>query len=209
MAKNINYRKFLDDGIIKFLNTDDIANALKNVKGRHIKSGRALIICFYYTGARPIEILRMRAKDINKDKSYFKINLTPSKRGLTREIHISQKRKFMKELYDYSMSLPPEMLMFYHYKTKYIRTRQTKKGLKTYVEETDGLRYHFYKWFSNVIDGSISPYYLRHNRFSKMSRNGATMDQIKFYKGSRTYDSIYPYLHLSSEMAKKASKTID
>jgi hypothetical protein len=39
-----------------------------------------------------------------------------------------------------------------------------------------------------------------------MAANDATMEEMRMVKGSRTFDSITPYVHMSTDMAKKASK---
>lgn len=211
--KNKNYKRFLEEGIIELLDQEDIKKALENVKGKYKIEGRSLIIAFYCTGARPNEILRLRSKDIFRAKVGNKIiiKLQSSKNGLPREMIFSiRKLPLIKELYNYSMSIFQEQFLFYHFSDHYVRTKTLKSGeVRQYIEISNKLRYHFNKWFENVIDDSIPPYYLRHNRFSKMIKEGATLEQIRLIKGAKTVNSVYPYVHMSKEIASKASKYID
>lgn len=207
--KNKHYRQFLDEGIIHTLTEDDLHAALDNVTGKHQRQGRSLIICMYYTGARPVEALQLKARHISKRGSYVLVRLAASKHGLPRTPHLQYKRPLVKEFYQYARSLFQEMYLFHNYRTKYTRKRLTKKGIKEYVEITDGLRYWFKKWFKNVTDEPIPPYYLRHNRFSKLSEAGATMEEIRILKGSKTFTSVTPYLHMSSRAAKKLAKKME
>jgi site-specific recombinase XerD len=212
MAKiiNKNYRAFIDKGIIQTLDQEDITKALGNVAGRYTKEGRALIIILYYTGARPNEVLQIKAKDIHKEGSYLVINLKGSKGGLPRPVYLPLKLDMVKELYNYSKGHFEDMLLFSHFAGEYTRVYITKKGQAIqYVELTGKLRYYFARWFANVIEGSISPYFLRHNRFSALASKGLTLEDLRQIKGAKTFSSIYPYLHLSVNTAKKIAKKIN
>ena len=205
------YRGFLDSGLIEIISEEHLKQALLNVngiRGKHREEGRALLLTLYYTGCRPIEALRLKAKSIEKKAGYIIINMPAAKRGLARPIYLSNKNPLVNEIYAYSCKLMPEMVLFYHYRSTYQRQRKLKRGgTKEATEMTDKLRYFFKAWFRGVID--ISPYYLRHNRFSKLSIAGASADEIRQIKGSKTYDSITPYLHLSSKAAKNIAKKIE
>lgn len=206
---NKHYRKFLDDGIIKVLNEDEIILALNNVGHFHRKEARSLIILLYLTGARPNEILRLRSKDIIKEKSYCVVKVPGSKKGLPRSIYLSSSNKLTKELLSFVLCLHPDRILFYHFKSNYLRRRKKKDGsISEKIEYTDKLRYHFKKWFSVIDPDSFTPYYLRHNRFSKLAMAGVNMTELRMLKGSRTFQSIEPYLHMSSDQAKKIAKKI-
>lgn len=205
---NTNYRAFLDRGEITTIDEEQITQALKNIKGRHARQGRSLLIALYLTGARPNEILQLRGKNISKQKGYFTIFVPASKGGLSRTIYVPANSPLTKELYEYCSSLFPEMLLFYNYSNNYTRTVLTQKGIKTRKETTDKLRYYVKKWFTGIIDNSISPYYLRHNRFSKLAMSGVNTEQIRILKGAKDIASVTPYVHLSSTEAKKIAKHI-
>jgi len=208
MTKNVNYRKFLDHGEIKLVTTDHIKLALNNIngiRGQHIKEGRALLIALYYTGARPNEILRLVSNDISRDQGYIVIKVPSSKKGKTRPIYIKKNRAFIKELYDYSNGLFPNMKMFYHYITKHQKSYINRKGeVRHYEEISAKLRHHVKKWFDGVFD--INPYYLRHSRFSQLTERGVSASEIMILKGGRSMECVTPYLHLSSTTGKKIAK---
>jgi site-specific recombinase XerD len=208
--KNVNYRKFLDDGYIKILSEADINKALLNVKGKNLSAGRSLLIILYFTGCRPVEALNIKAKDLKKEGNYIIVQLKGSKRGLPRPVYLPLKNPMIKELYDYSLKCYPEVLLFYSFRNNYLRTSINKKGdVRTRNEITDKLRYYMRLWFDNVIEGGIPPYYLRHNRFSKLAQKDASLESIRQLKGSRTLNSVMPYLHLSSKTAKEIGRKLD
>lgn len=205
---NKNYRKLLDEGIITPITEQHISQALHNIKGKHAAEGRALLITLYYTGARPTEILQLKPQHFSKDKSYLKIQVPASKGGLPRPIYLQLKNSMVQELHKYTQTTYPTMHLFKHYIGKHTRTIQTKTGIKTATETTYKLRYHINKWFEGVIEGSIPPYYLRHNRFSKLAEAGLDLQDLRMMKGSKTYESIIPYLHMSTKTAKNIAKKI-
>lgn len=211
--KNQNYTKFMNEGFIELLKSTDIEKAMQNVKGPYKEQGQALIVALYATGARPNEVLRLRAKDVyKKDKEQnIRVMLPASKSGLAREIQISPRRlQLIKVLYDYTRKLIPEQFAFWAFKGSYKRQYTSKSGkVKEYLQITDKLRYHVYKWFDGVIPGSIPPYYLRHNRFSAMMASGADPEQVRLIKGAKDFKSVYAYLHMSQLTAKKSAKHID
>jgi len=204
---NPHYRKFLDEGIISKLEPDHIHRALKNVegiRGRYIEEGKALLIALYYTGCRPNEVLRLRGKDIIKERSWIIIKAPGSKKGLARPIYLKYNNELVKSLYAYVVKVFPENLLFYNYMSTY--RRKIKDGVRE--EVASKLNYYIKRWFDDVFyDGeTISSYYLRHNRFSKLSESGIPMSDIMQIKGSKTVESVRPYLHLSVDTAKKISR---
>ena len=215
---NKQYRLFLDEGIINTLSEQDIAKALEGVKGlrgKHKDECRSLIILLYYTGCRPKEALQVHSRDIKRDKRHLTVKLVGSKGGRPRTIYLplgtnKKPRALVRELMNYAMSCYPDMLIFYHFIGHYLRRVKTKKGpVITRVDTTDKLRYHFKNWFKDVVEGSISPYFLRHNRFSKLAQKGVTLEQLRLIKGSKSFDSIMEYLHMSKSEAEKISRKID
>jgi len=203
--KNQNYRQFLDKGMIKILEVDHLEKALSNITGKHKRQARALLIALYFTGARPNEVLKLKAEDIFKERSYIIVNIEGSKRGLPRPIYLQSKNKFIKEFWLYVKSLHPSMFLFWKFKSQYIRK---VKG-KEYIETTDKLRFHFKKWFENVLPESIPPYYLRHNRFSKLMLKEASLDELRLLKGCKDLRSVSAYQHFNVKLSKKLAKKID
>ena len=208
--KNQHYRKFIDQGIINILTTEQLKLGLKNVtgiRGKFLREGRAMLIFLYWSGARPIELFAMRAKDLEKDGNYLTCFIPTAKRGRARKIYISLHRMGITELYNYSRAIFPGQFMFYHYKSTYTRLVKHKSGkISEYEENGDRLRYYINKWFKNILPGSIPPYYFRHSRLSSLSANGATRAELKFYKGAKDGRSVDAYEHISQVTAKSLSK---
>lgn len=208
--KNQNYHNFFKNGIIKIIEEEDIKKALENIKGKYKEEGRALLILLYYTGARPEEALKIKGKDITRSKHYIKIRISIVKGGLPRTIFLQYKRPLVKELYEYACSCFNEMFIFFHYRSDCIRVIINKIGEKKYYHYlSNNLQYHIKKWFKNVIEGSIPPYYLRHNRISKWILAGMSIEEARLLKGSRTVNSVVPYIHLSAKIGEKAARKTD
>jgi integrase len=199
--KNIRYNNFIKNGVIETISEQELIDILDKIKGKNVKQARALVICMYYTGARPAEILELKAKDVTRKTAFVVINIRGSKRGLPRPIYLQFKKPLVKEFYNFCISNFEEAFLFFDFKGKYIRS--TPKG-KEYIETTYKLRYYFSKWFNG-----INPYFLRHNRFSKLSGAGLAAEEIRILKGGRTLNSVFPYLHLSTKTAKKLARKID
>jgi integrase len=208
--KNKNYIKFLKEGVIDFLTEDDLITALNNITSFKSEA-RALNIILYYTGARPTEVLNLTAQDILKDGRYIIVQFKGGvKNTLPRKIRLLYNKPLVKEIYMYSTTLPSFAYMFYHFRSEYTRESISKKGIvKTYSEPSAKLRYYFKKWYRNCRIGETVPYFLRHNRFSKLAEAGFSDRELRFYKGSKTNASIEPYIHMSSSSSKKLAKKID
>ena len=144
-------------------------------------------------------------KDITKEGTYLLIKLQGSKKGLPRTIYLPYKNPLVQKIYQYAQGTYPDVILFHNYISKYVRTVQTKKGIKQRQELSTKVYYYIQKWTQETI----TPYFLRHNRFSKLSENGISMEQIRMVKGSRTLESVTPYLHLSTEVSKKVAKKIN
>lgn len=208
-VKNAEYRQFLDKGIITLITPEHIEKVLAKVdgiRGKHKLEGRALIIALYYTGARPAEILNIEAGHVERDNTYVKIFIKGQvKRSLPRHILIKRNKPFINELFEYTKLFAPNGLIFHHYRNTYHRSVQTRRqGIIVRDETTNKLYYHLRRWFEDVIN--ITPYVLRHSKFSKLMQKGATAEDIRQLKGARRLDSVMPYLHMSMEKSKKLAR---
>jgi integrase len=215
MTTNKNYREFLDSGQIKTLSKDDLTALLNNIdgiRGNHVEEARALIILLYYSGARPSEALNMYQGDIYKDGNYCVCSIPTLKRGVRRNIYLNFKKKHIQELYNFCWNQFPKIRLFRNYYSDYKRTRvRIVKGVEKvfeYHEHSDKLRWHFYRWAKETLSG-INPYYLRHNRMTKLAENDVSVYNLKYFKGSKSIKSVEPYLHVSSAIAKKVAKHND
>lgn len=206
---NPNYQKFLKDGIIDPITEEQLHHALQNIKGQNHKEGRALLITLYYTGCRPAEAIQLKGEHIDKENNYITIKIPGGiKKSLPRTIYLAYKHPAVKELYAYAKGRFPGMYLFHNYKNRYIRTIRKHGKEITRIETTDKIRYHIKKWFTGIVPGSITTYFLRHNRFSKLAIAGADDRDLRQLKGSRTYESITPYIHMTAKSSKKIAKKI-
>lgn len=207
---NKRYEEFFKTGEIKIINKEELEELLKKIKSKYPNEARSLVILMYYTGARPAEILNIAAGDIEKDgNSYLKVKTRALKNGLPRTIRLRLNAKFVKEVYNYAMARPENMWMFPHFRSKskrsnkYINKNGTKQ-IKEYAYVSNGLWYHFDKWF----DGEITPYFFRHSRFSSLMEQGGRSEDIMLLKGAKSMESVRPYAHMSKEKSMKIAKLI-
>lgn len=207
--KNAYYVEFLEKGTIQYINPEHIDKAVLQIP-KNREMAMCLIYTLYLTGARPIEVLNLKAKDVTKDGSYIKIQVSGAKNGLPRPIFVQDKNKYAKHIHDYAKQLMPDMWLHHSFRGKYVRNVLNKKGVvKTYAELSRPVRSNFAKWFKNILgEEPIVPYHLRHNRFSKLSEAGASLEDMRITKGSKTLQSITPYIHMSAERGKKMAKNI-
>lgn len=203
--KNPNYREFLDHGEINVLTENHILAAFKNIRAHH-KEARALLVLLYYSGCRPSEALKCLAKDVTKEGHYIRVQLRPSKGGLPRPVYLKP-NELTKQLFFYAASQFDDMFLFPHFKNEYTRQTLTSQGImKSHTETTDLVRYHLQRWFKGVIKGSITPYFLRHNRFSKLAMAGVSMEEIRQMKGSRRIESVSHYIHMGAKTAQEIAR---
>ena len=206
--KNEKYLKFIKEGYIELVTIDQIKQACERMKPIRKQQSKSLLITMFWTGARPTEILRLRGKDITRKNNYLVINMTGAKHGLPRPIKLPLKLYGVRTLYDYSKTIFDDVYLFWYYRNSYKRTRINKKGnVVEYKQDSDKLRYHFNKWFQDM-ETPINPYYLRHNRFSDLIMRGASFQEIKIMKGSRSMDSVTPYIHMSQQIMDKISRQL-
>lgn len=211
---NKNYREFIDQGIINTINKEQINKVIYSLEHRHQEQARNLVRTLFYTGARPKEILLLKAKNFSKEGIYIKVLVPGVKRGLTRTIYLDSRDEEISKLYDWTQKHYPDLLLFWAFissKTRNnIKAKLRNGEYKTYTNEyqdtTNNLRYWFNKWFKILNNESYTPYFLRHNHFSRLAEHGASMEDIMFLKGAKSMESVRPYLHLSSTKAKKLAR---
>lgn len=212
---NKHYKEFLKEGIISTINRDQIDKVLANLEHPKAETAKKLILILFMTGARPKEALLLKPRDFTKEGKYLKIRIPAVKKGITRTIFLQLKDEEVQSLYDWTQRHYPELLLFWPFISEKKRTNikaKLRNGvIKTYTSEyhdtTNKLYYWFKQWFS-ILDptDSYSPYFLRHNHFSRLSEKGASMQDIMMLKGAKSMESVRPYLHMSTQQAKKIAK---
>lgn len=209
--KNKHYNLFLEKGLIEPLEEKELLLILDNIKHKSRLEARALVIMLYYTGARPCEVLEIKAKDIDKKKAYVTVFIKGDKKGsLPRTIHLPYRRPLVKELYKFASALFYDRYLFYNFKSRILRQHKDKSGnIREYIQTSDKVYYWVKKWSAVLSRGEIVPYFLRHNRFSKLMLKGATDAEVRIIKGARSLSSVLPYTHLSTAKAKRLAGKID
>jgi len=209
---NLSYRNFLDKGEIDTLSQEELEEALDYVDGinkKHIEEGKALLLVLYYTGCRPIEALKLQGQHVYKEGTYIKIAMQTAKRGVNRVISLPYRLKLVRQFYDYAQKNFREKLLFFNYRSKSVKRYQNNKGeIKGYENISHNLDYHIKKGFTGVRNGSLTGYFLRHNRFSSLAEAGVSPQDIQFLKGGRDYNSVNAYLHLSRKKSEELAKKI-
>ena len=204
--KNKYYNSFLSGEFIQTITPNTIRQVIDNIKHDHALEGRCLLILLYYTGARPIEILSLKGEDIQKTDAFLQLHVKTFKHGRNRTILLPLKESLIKLAWKHISTIYPSIYLFRNYRSQYSRVYQTKKGPIFYHDVSNKLRHYFNKWFDGIMDDPIPPYYLRHNLFSIMSEKGASLRDMQDIKGSKSESSIMPYLHMSTNTARKNIK---
>ena len=215
MTKNIHYKEFKKTGLIKYITIDHLKKALENIekttKKNEQEEAKALLITLYYTGCRPAEALLMKSKQIEKKGTHLKLLFVTLKGGRARTIWLSTKKfPLLRILYEWHLKKYHEEYLFFNFMGKYkhkrewFHKRENKLVNKEYIDLSAKLPYYFKKWFKGIVE--INPYYLRHNKFSKLANDPQVTDRdLMQLKGARSYDSIEFYIHQSAQRAKKLS----
>jgi integrase len=215
--KNKNYKEFLEKGIIRTINREQIDTVINQIEHKHATQYKHYILLLYLTGARPKELLLLTAKDFEQESKYVKVRIPALKRGVTRTIYLPLADTGVKKMYEWIKNHYPELVIFWGLisdKKRVIIVKKKVQGVektyeRTYHDMTNKL-YHWFKKFFAVIDhnDSFTPYFLRHNRFSKLSEDDVSMQDIMILKGGKSMESVRPYIHMSSARAKKLSKKL-
>lgn len=197
------YKEFLEKGVIELFSMEELDKGLiKAGRSKFGNQARAFLICLYYCGARPVELLQLKPTNFEKKKNYLTIQIPTAKRGVPRVISLPVARKHVTELTKYVSGLFEDIYIFYDLISHKTRLYDSKKGRKQYTIITDRVYYYIKKWLQ------VNPYFLRHSRMSSLSQNGADMNELRQFKGAKSFDSIYPYLHMSSQVSQKIGRRL-
>jgi site-specific recombinase XerD len=157
----------------------------------------------YCTGARPSEI--SGDKDRNKKgMSYGDIvfadgsitfNVPVSK--LRKNEYAIEKRPLTLEFDPDNMDLPIKLIMRYVL-AEYKRCQKNKTDFDPKKQMFDFTRRTGYNIVDRVgkkLGMKICPYNFRHSRLTQLSEQGAGIETLMYFKGSKDIKSIQPYLH--------------
>lgn len=222
MPKIINerYKELLENNTISVVFEDDFKNLLFKLEHKlDTPALRVFFILLYWTGRRPAEILELTpecfAKRIveyadSKGKKHktkvLQIVFVTKKKGIVRsERWYSPKNLWLQEAFSLAFKTPPYARIFaaicsaHRNKVKWKR----KDGCfvyKEYLRNSGNVDKIFLKQLG------IPPYFFRHNRFTLMANQGATLQEIAAAKGSKDTRSAERYLHETFEKKAKMAK---
>lgn len=166
------------------LNESDLENWLENCKD---ELDMKCLLLLYYTGARPSELCLLKWGNLHVLGDLIAINLVTLKRGVPRTIFIPVNE------YTIYFVLKLEKMSLDDKNTLVL------DGLKWY-----NIRDRIYR----ITENKMCPYFFRHNRLSQLADKGASIYELKTFKGSKRIDSVEVYTTRAGTDIKKLAKLI-
>lgn len=205
LIKNARYKQFLKTGFIETLDRSVFDKLLARVEHPKDKQqARALMILLYITGRRPSEILELRGGSVIKARNHLKLQIKTLKGGRFTTLFLPLSNPLIQEFWAYAKNKFETFYLFHSFRSTKAKTvtwkKQGETKSKRFVELSANLYYWIEKWTG------LPPYFLRHNRFSTMSEQGATDGDIMLAKGASSIESVRPYIHMSKKRAQKLAK---
>lgn len=224
-VKNKYYKDFLDGFLLNEISRADINMVLSNVKDNQYKEqARVLIIISWASGARPNEYLRLKPENFSLSKDYLEIRFPGSKGSSSRTISMPRYLKdstdedpLTKEVHKYVRKLFPSQWLFWFFRSDAIRDGVTKRYIKKdgtavekrynkiYPDLASKLRYYFPIWFDCIFPDGVPPYYLRHNRATKVLDKAGREATIQTF-GWKKEETLKKYSHKTKKMRKKVGE---
>jgi site-specific recombinase XerD len=164
------------------LSEQDLREMLERCKDNEEK---VCLILLYYTGARPSEILALRAKDIWQDGKKIAVSIPTLKKGLGRTIFIPL-NDITQELIEFVKNRPQDIRLVLKWKN------------------CGNIRDFVYR----VSENRLTPYFFRHNRISQLANAGVDPYTLKRFKGAKSLSSVEAYLQLAGVGMKRIANKI-
>lgn len=172
----INLGKYKKD-YQKVITTEEVKSMIEKTYNVEHK---VLIALLYITGARPVEILDLKANSFEITDNELRILVTTKKRGINRLLCFDMETPFVKDLI-----IP------------YVNDLVQKQKDNLFSFKTsDRVRQIVY----SLSDNKITPYAFRHNRLTQLALSGATPYELMIWKGSKSLESVSPYIYRSPDM---------
>jgi integrase len=142
---------------------------------------KALLAALYLTGARPIELTKAKtghlASHPDAPNEWFTFTLATAKLG--------QGQRF--KLRERTLELPKNAPLAIHLLTY---AQSIPSGANLFPISTSRIR----QIIAKATQKKRCPYSFRHSRFTKLARQGASIDEIMYWKGAARVDSVSAYL---------------
>jgi len=146
---------------------------------------RAMLTLFWLTGGRPAEIMELQKRHITFTEEKIIIKISTKKlgktghfmvRNRTLQIKIDQDHPYIQNLKRYLQRIKnPERTII-------------QMSRRTLYNKINQIGY-------DALGLSICPYNFRHSRMTLLAEKGASKEQLKRFKGSRTDKSVDAYIH--------------
>lgn len=224
VVKNQFYRDFLDGYLINEISRQDINLVLNNLQHQYQEQAEVLVILSWASGARPNEYLRLTPELFSRSTEFLEIRFPSSKGSSARTISMPRYLKDSVEddpltlkVYDYVRKLFPKQYLFWFFRSDAIRDGVTKRYRrkdgtivekrydKLYEEISSKLRYYFPKWFDCLFPDGVPPYYLRHNRATKVLEVAGREAAIETL-GWKTEATLKRYAHKTKKMRREIAE---
>jgi integrase len=173
------------NGIGQFITVSELDQLLKRCE---LKIEKVLLILLYYTGARPSELLELTKENFRITEKTLFVSIPTKKHGETRTIPLPLRNPRIRLVANYITTIPSGV-----------------KFLKTRFNSDHSIRNFVYK----ISDNKYTTYFFRHNLLSILANYGATVYELKTWKGAKSIKSVEPYIRLAGTDLKKFEKVLE
>lgn len=182
LDKNGEYKHYTKDinYIVTLQDVEVLISRATNVRDK------ALVAFMYITGARPYEISKVEHDDIFMEGVNTLIRIPTAKLGSNADRKFTTKKRTLAFRPDTPFL---EYIHMYRHSVKPIAELQASQPY-IFPITPDWMKKIIYKLSNNVL----CPYHFRHTRLLKLSREGATADELMAWKGSADIRSVSEYL---------------
>ena len=164
----------------------ELADLMRMLEKARDKQERVALILLYYTGARPSEIVNLKKEHVKKFRNQIAINFITLKKGLSRTIWLPL-NDLTKEILEQAEKLQPDQFLLPR------------------IRHGWNIRDLVYR----VSDNTLTAYFFRHNRLSKLANKGFDIYTLRYFKGAKTITSVEPYVQMAGTPVKKLAKHLD
>lgn len=226
IIKNQYYKDFLDGFLLNEISRSDIIQVIDNIDHQEIEQARVLVIIAWCSGSRPNEYLKLTPEHFSRSTNFLEIKMPSSKGSSARTISMPRyltdnktEDPLTKEVFEYTRKLFTKQYLFWFFRSDAIRNgvkKRYKKKDGTIIEKnydkiynylSSKLGYYFPRWFDILFPDGVPPYYLRHNRATKVYEavgSGGTMETF----GWKKEETMKKYMHKTKKMREEIGKAL-
>ena len=169
---------------IKFIvGTDDFKKLYYNCNNIREK---AWVTILWLTAGRPAEVLLLKKKDLNIEPDKTSIKMHVKKLGFKKGEFIIEKRHLI-------LKAPSNRYYLKNLQSFLDKFEDPEMRIFQFTKRT-GLNM-LYRLGEETFGFSLCHYNFRHSRMTLLAEAGATKDELKRFKGSRSDRSVSPYIH--------------